>query len=122
MGRFRLRIYASLVADNGVNRLPGSVVLAPSNGNAIENDALITSFELRNNGGELQNLTSATSNQNINLAGTIRLQGLDVSPDPTLYNLSLQRWDIQTINGTVVSEWVEINNRSGVIGGNFDWI
>ena len=66
-----LRIYASLVADNGVNGLPGSVVLAPSNGNAIENDALITSFELRNNGGELQNLTSATSNQNINLAGTI---------------------------------------------------
>ena len=49
------------------------------------------------------------------------MQGLDVSPDPTLYNLSLQRWDIQTINGTVVSEWVEINNRSGVIGGNFDW-
>ena len=116
-----LRIYASLVADNGVNGLPGSIVMAPANGNAIENDALITSFELRNNAGELQNLSSATSNQNINLAGTIRLEGLDVSPDPTLYNLSLQRWDTQSINGSVVSEWVEINNRSGVIGGNFDW-
>ena len=116
-----LRIYASLVADNGVNGLPGSVVLSPSNGNAIENDAQITSFELRNNGGDVQNLTSATSNQNINLAGTIRLEGLEVSPDPTLYNLSLQRWDVQTINGTVVSEWVEIKNRSGIIGGNFDW-
>ena len=78
-----LRIYASLVADNGVNGLPGAVVLSPSNGNAIENDALITSFELRNNGGDVQNLTSATSNQNINLAGTIRLEGLEVSPDPT---------------------------------------
>ena len=73
------------------------MVLALSNGNAIENDALIASFELRNNGGELQNLTSATSNQNFNLMGTISLEGLDVAPDPTLYNLSLQRWDIQTI-------------------------
>ena len=116
-----LRIYASLVADNGIIGLPGSVLLAPSNGNAIENDALITSFELRNNGGVLQNLSSAVSNQNINLAGTIRLEGLDVSPDPSLYNLSLQRWDVQTINGSVISEWVEIKNRSGIIGGNFDW-
>ena len=116
-----LRIYASLIGDNGVNGLPGAVVLAPSNGNAIENDAMISSFELRNDGGEIQNLTSATSNQNINLAGSIRLEGLDVAPDPTAYNLSLQRWDVQSINGTVVSEWSEISNLSGVIGGNFDW-
>ena len=117
----QLRIYASLIADNGVNGLPSSFVLAPVGGNAIENDAMIASFELRNNGGELQNLTSATSNQNFNLMGTIRLEGLDVAPDPTLYNLSLQRWDVQSINGTIVSEWIEVRNMSGVIGGNFDW-
>ena len=75
LGRYsRIRIYASLIADNGVNGLPGSIVMAPANGNAIENDALISAFELRNNAGELQNLSSATSNQNINLAGTIRLR------------------------------------------------
>ena len=49
-----LRIYASLVADNGVNGLPGAVVLAPENGNAIENDAMISSFELRNEAGDVQ--------------------------------------------------------------------
>ena len=116
-----LRIYANLIADNGVNGLPGAVVLAPANGNAIENDAQISAFELRNDAGDLQNLTAATSNQNINLMGSIRLEGLDVAPDPTAYNLSLQRWDVQTVNGTVVSEWIEISNKSGVIGGNFDW-
>ena len=116
-----LRLYASLIADNGVKGLPGAVVLAPSNGNAIENDAMIASFDLRNSAGESQDLTSATSNQNINFYGTIRLEGLDVAPDPTTYNLSLQRWDVESVNGTVVSEWVEISNMSGVIGGNFDW-
>ena len=80
-----LRIY-TLVADNLSKRFAGFNRYGAANGNAIENDALITSFELRNNAGELQNLSSATSNQNINLAGTIRLEGLDVSPDPTLYN------------------------------------
>ena len=116
-----LRIYASLIADNGVNGLPGAVVLAPSNGNAIENDAMISSFVLKNNAGVEQNLTSATSNRNINLVGSIRLEGLDVAPDPTAYNLSLQRWDVQNVNGSVVSDWVNISNLSGVIGGDFDW-
>ena len=116
-----LRIYASLVADNGVNGLPGAVVLAPENGNAIENDAMISSFELRNEAGDVQDLTSASSNQNINLVGTVRLEGLDVAPDPTAYNMSLQKWDVQTVNGSVISEWVEVSNSTGVIGGNFDW-
>ena len=116
-----LRMYASLVATNGVNGLPGAIVLAPENGNAIENDAMISSFELQNNAGVAQNLTSASSNQNIKLIGEVRLEGLDVSPDPTSYNLSLQRWDVQTINGTVISEWMEVTNLSNVIGGNFNW-
>ena len=116
-----LRLYASLIADNGVNGLPGAVVLAPANGNAIENDALISAFELRNNAGDVQNLAAASSNQNINLVGSIRLEGLDVAPDPTSYNLSLQRWDVQTLNGSVISEWVEVSNSTGVIGGDFNW-
>ena len=116
-----LRLYASLVAANGVNGLPGAVVLAPANGNAIENDAMISAFELRNDAGVVQDLTSARSNQNIRMTGSIRLQDLDVSPDPTSYNLSLQRWDVQTINGSVVSEWIEVSNTTGVIGGDFDW-
>ena len=116
-----LRIYASLIATNGVKGLPGAVVLAPANGNAIENDAMISSFELQNNAGVAQDLTSASSNQNIRMIGTIRLEGLEVSPDPTAYNLSLQKWDVQTINGTVVSEWMNVTNLSNIIGGNFDW-
>ena len=116
-----LRLYASLIAGNGVNGLPGAVVLAPENGNAIENDAMISSFELRNNAGVVQNLESASSNQIINLVGSIRLEGLDVAPDPTSYNLTLQRWDVETVNGTVMSEWVEVSNSTGVIGGDFDW-
>ncbi len=116
-----LRLYASLVAVNGVNGLPGAVVLAPENGNAIENDAMISSFELLNEAGISQNLASASSNQNIQLVGSVRLEGLDVSPDPTSYNMPLQRWDVQTINGTLVSEWLEVSNTTGVIGGNFDW-
>ena len=116
-----LRLYASLIAGNGVNGLPGAVVLAPANGNAIENDAMISSFELLNEAGVVQNLESASSNQNIRLTGSVRLEGLDVSPDPTSYNMTLQRWDVQTINSTLVTEWVEISNTTGVIGGDFDW-
>ena len=116
-----LRLYASLIAGNGVNGLPGAVVLAPANGNAIENDARISTFELQNDAGVAQNLETASSNQNIKLVGSIRLEGLDVSPNPTSYNLSLQRWDVQTINGSVISEWIEVSNTSGVIGGNFNW-
>ena len=116
-----LRLYASLIASNGVNGLPGAVVLAPLDGNAIENDAMIESFKLLNDAGVEQNLTSASSNQNIQLVGSVRLEGLDVSPDPTSYNLSLQRWNVETINGTVVTEWVEVSNSTGVIGGDFDW-
>ena len=59
-----------------------------------------------------------SSNQNINLVGTVRLEGLDVAPDPTAYNMSLQKWDVQTVNGSVISEWVEVSNSTGVIGGN----
>ena len=116
-----LRLYASLVADNGVNGLPGAVVLAPANGNAIENDAYIASFELQNDGGVAQDLDDARSNQNINLVGSVRLENLDVAPDPTAYNFSLQRWDINTTGGNVTSTWVDVANTTGVIGGNFNW-
>jgi len=116
-----LRMYASLIATNGVKGLPGAIVLAPENGNAIENDAVIASFELQNNAGVVQDLTSASSNQNIRMIGTVRLEGLNVAPDPTSYNLSLQKWDVQTINGSVVSQWMNITNLSNIIGGNFDW-
>ncbi|MDP6870024.1 MAG: hypothetical protein QGI21_04555 [Candidatus Poseidoniaceae archaeon] len=116
-----LRIYASLVASDGVNGLPGAVVLAPANGNAIENDAYITAFELRNNAGVIQNLSSAKSNQNIQLIGTVRLENLDISPDPSAYNLTLQRMDYNNSNGTVTPYWTTIDQIPGVIGGDFEW-
>ena len=41
-----VRIYAGQTAANGVNGLPAAIVLAPAGGNAVENDAGLTSFSL----------------------------------------------------------------------------
>mgnify|MGYP005672318857 FL=1 len=56
-----VRMYAGLTANNGVNGLPDAVLLDPSVGNAVENDAGITSFELQNSIGAPQSLSGAES-------------------------------------------------------------
>ena len=118
-----VRIFASLLATNGVEGLPSALHLAPSGGNAIENDAGIATFDLQNSAGESQNPDDARSNQLIRLTGSVRLENLDVSPDPSAYNILVEE-EVQnnTIPDDITYEWTEIDNITGPIGGDFDWM
>ncbi|HIA39538.1 MAG TPA: hypothetical protein EYN88_01415 [Candidatus Poseidoniales archaeon] len=118
-----VRIFASLLAANGVEGLPSALHLAPAGGNAIENDAGIATFDLQNSAGESQNPDDARSNQLIRLTGSVRLENLDVSPDPSAYNLLVEE-EVQnnTIPDDITYDWVEIDNITGPIGGDFDWM
>ncbi len=116
-----VRIYSGLIAGNGVNGLPDALLMAPVGGNAVENDAGITSFSLQNSIGTIQDLDDGMSNQEIKLVGSIRLQDLDASPDPTSYYMTLELRHINNTDGNVTTEWEEVANQSGVIGGDFDW-
>ena len=115
-----VRIYAGLLAGNGVNGLPSAVLMAPVGGNAVENDAVITSFEVRNDIGLSQDLDNGKSNQIVNIAGSIRLENLDISPDPSRYYMVLEQKTINTSDENFSVEWISIENQSGVIGGDFD--
>ena len=118
-----VRIFASLLAANGVEGLPSALHLAPAGGNAIENDAGISTFDLQNNAGVSQNPDDARSNQLIRLTGAVRLENLDVSPDPSAYNLLVEE-EVQnnTVPNDITYEWAEIDNITGPIGGDFDWM
>ena len=116
-----VRMYAGLTTTSGVNGLPDAVLLDPAVGNAVENDAGITTFELQNSIGAPQSLTDAESGQDINLIGEIRLEDLGEAPDPSAYFLVLELKHVNTTDGNITVEWEEVANRSGVIGGNFNW-
>ncbi len=117
------RIYASLIADNGVEGIPGAVILNPSEGNAIENDAGITNFEIQNSAGEAQSLSDGQSNQLIRLIGSIELEGLDTAPDPSAYRVIVEILDINSTDPqNIIYTWLEIENTSGPIGGDFNWL
>ncbi len=116
-----VRIYSGLIAGNGVNGLPDALLMAPVGGNAVENDAGITSFSLQNSIGTIQDLDDGMSNQEIILVGSIRLQDLDASPDPTSYYTTLELRHINNTEGNITTEWEEVANQSGVIGGDFNW-
>ena len=116
-----VRMYSGLTATNGVNGLPDAILLDPAVGNAVENDAGIISFELQNSIGAPQALTGAESGQDINLMGQIRLEDLNEAPDPSLYFLTLELKHVNTTDGNITVEWEEVANRSGVIGGDFNW-
>ena len=116
-----VRMYSGLTATNGVNGLPDAILLDPTVGNAVENDAGITSFELQNSIGAPQALTGAESGQTINLIGQIRLEALNEAPDPSSYFLVLELKHVNSTDGNITIEWEEVANRSGVIGGDFNW-
>ncbi|MGB1462321.1 MAG: hypothetical protein ACPG8Q_02200, partial [Candidatus Poseidoniaceae archaeon] len=56
-----LRMYAFSVGANGVDGLPAAVLFDPTEGNAIENDAGITSMQVLNANAEVQDLDAAVS-------------------------------------------------------------
>ena len=116
-----VRIYAGQTADNGVNGLPAAIVLAPAGGNAVENDAGITSFSVFNEEGVSQDLDAGNSNRYVRMTGSVRLESLDVSPDPLSYFTVVEERSINSSGEEPVFEWTEIANQTGTIGGNFDW-
>jgi len=116
-----VRIYAGLTTTSGVNGLPDAVLLDPSMGNAVENDAGLTMFQLQNSIGVQQPLTGAESGQDITIIGQMRLEDLAEAPDPSAYFLVLELRHINNTDGNITTEWEEVANRSGVIGGNINW-
>ena len=117
------RVFASLIADNGVEGMPGAIALAPSTGNAIENDAGITEFDVQNSAGESQSLSDGRSNQLIRLVGSIKLEGLEAAPDPASYRILMEVLDINSTDPqNITYTWIEVDNASGPIGGDFDWL
>lgn len=117
-----VRMFAGLNAANGVEGLPAGLTLAPVGGNAVENDAGIFELDVQNSAGESQSLTDGRSNQMINLVGSIRLEDLDVSPDPSAYYLVVEIEEMNnTIPANITYEWAEVANISGPIGGDFNW-
>lgn len=116
-----VRIYSGLIASNGVNGLPDAVLLAPENGNAVENDAVITSFEVLNTIGVVQDLDGGTSGQTVTLNGSIRLENLAIAPDPSGYYMVLEQRYVNNTDGNITIEWLPVANRSGLPGGDFNW-
>jgi len=116
-----VRIYAGQTAANGVNGLPDAIVLAPVGGNAVENDAGITLFSVLNEEGIAQNLDAGNSNRYVRMTGSVRLEALDVAPDPLSYFTVVEERSINSSGEQPVFEWSEIANQTGTIGGNFDW-
>ena len=109
------------MTDNGIEGLPGAILLAPEGGNAVENDAGIETFSVLNIGMEPQVLESGNSNQNIYLVGEVMLENLTVAPDPLSYTLVLEHLVYNNSNpDNVTQEWTELVNVSGPIGGLFN--
>ena len=86
-------VFSETVATDGVVGMLGGITIDPSVGNAVENDAGITEFDLYNSAGALQNIDQAYSNQEIRMVGKIRLQDIDIAPDPTAYFLVVEEKD-----------------------------
>jgi len=116
-----VRIYSGLIASNGVNGLPDATLLAPVEGNAVENDAIITSFQVLNNIGVSQDLDDGTTGQIVTVAGSIRLEGLSISPDPNGYFMILEQKTINNTDGNISIEWISVANKSGIPSGDFNW-
>ncbi len=116
-----LRVYAFSVGANGVDGLPAAVLFDPSLGNAIENDAGIQSLHILNANDEIQDLDDAISTRYMTIDMSVRLQDLDVAPDPSTYNLVLEQQTVDNVGGNITLGWTEIDNISGPIGGDVEW-
>jgi hypothetical protein len=116
-----VRAYAFSVGANGVDGLPAAVLFDPTEGNAIENDAGLFSMQVLNANDEVQDLDDAVSTRFLTIDLSVRLQDLDVAPDPSTYNVVLEQQTIDNIDGNITLGWTEIDNISGPIGGDIAW-
>ena len=64
------------MAANGVVGMLGGKIIEPTIGNAVENDIKITSFEILNSAGVVQNRDQVYSNQFFKVSSEIRLEDL----------------------------------------------
>jgi hypothetical protein len=114
-----VRIYASALSNTGVNGLPAGSLIAPVTGNAVENDAGITDFHLFNQGGvEQTDLNNAFSSNTISLDFNIRYEDLDVAPNPSSYQVLLQKRNQSNI---VEEDWLHVDSTAASIDGNYSW-
>lgn len=114
-------IFSETVAADGVIGMLGGIIINPTSGNAVENDAGINQFEIYNAADVLQNQDLVYSNQFFKISGDILLEDTAVSPDPNSYYLVVEEKSVQLDGEFANVSWNEIANRSGVIGGVIDW-
>ncbi|MEC7255168.1 MAG: hypothetical protein VXV76_01005 [Candidatus Thermoplasmatota archaeon] len=114
-------ILSETIADNGVVGMLSGVSIAPTTGNAVENDIRINDFKLFNSAGTEQDLIEAYSSQSINLRGNLTFESVSTAPDPASYFLVVEERGIEIDGEFTNVTWTEIANRSGTIGGYFDW-
>ena len=117
----KVSIFSETVAANGVVGMLGGIIIDPSAGNAVENDAGITDFELYNAADILQNRDLVYSNQFFKISGEVMIEDTTVSPDPSSYYLVVEEKSVELDGEFANVSWNEIANRTGVIGGVIDW-
>mgnify|MGYP004382751097 CR=1 FL=1 len=114
-----VRLYAMAISDTGVSGLPAGTLIAPSVGNAVENDAGIIDFHLFNQGGiEQTDLTNAFSSNTITLDFSVRYEDIDVAPNPMNYQIHLQKRNQSNI---MMEEWLPVDSVAPTIDGEFAW-
>ncbi|MEC7112987.1 MAG: hypothetical protein VXW72_05570, partial [Candidatus Thermoplasmatota archaeon] len=89
--------------------------------NAVENDAGVTAFNVINEEGVSQDLDAGNTNRYVRMTGSVRLEALDVAPDPLSYFTVVEERSINSSGDEPVFEWTEIDNQTGTIGGDFDY-
>ena len=113
-----VRIYAAALSNTGVNGLPAGSLIEPAVGNAVENDAGITTFRLFNQGGvEQTDLTNAYSSNVITLDFDIRYEDLEEAPNPNSYEVVLEKRN----QSNVTEEWLHVDSTAATLDGNYSW-
>ena len=117
----KVSIFSESVAANGVVGMLGGKIIQPSTGKAVENDVKINNFEILNSADVIQNRDQVFSNQFFKISSEIRLEDLEEAPDPSSYNLVVERKIIELDGENTNISWEETAIRSGVINGDLDW-
>jgi len=118
-----VRIYTSSISSSNVLGLPAGVLLDPALGNAVENDAGIRSLTLFNDAGiEQPDLDDAKTSRSVVLVGTVRLEDLNIAPDPASYYLLFEQWNESNTTHTS-DDYFEIDRltMNASSNGNFSW-
>jgi len=114
-------LLSETVADNNIIGMLSGLKLNPDVGNAVENDITYDEVVLKNAAGVIQDPANAYSSQIITLQGNVTFEDVIISPAPSSYFMVVEERGFETDGQTTNITWTEIANRSGFIGGQFDW-